>query len=187
MNCKVEQRGFNKPILVVDISNGGLNCSHWGLTDLYPECEKNLRDLLRTDADFETEWCSSKKELLSARYRRENGKVWVDVNQWIDDLWDTDDLIYDAVWNRFDHREDIEIPDDGLQTIRDAALWLDVDDSVVISEEVGKDATFEDCMKTVERLMDATDKELARMYEELCNIVEDYVRSTGLDKKGDAE
>lgn len=187
MNCKVEQRGIGKPMLVVDISSG-FYCSYWGLTDLYEECEKNLRDLLNTGVDFETEWCGSKKELLSARYRRRGGSVWVDVNQWIDDLWEGagPDLIEDAVWERF-HREDIVIPTEGYDFILKLCREMGIDDTIVISEEVGENATYEDCMATVEVLMGKTDAQLNEWFEELCNIVEDYVRNEGLDKKGDAE
>lgn len=187
MNCKVEQRGIGKPMLVVDITNGGFNCSHWGLTDLYEECEKNLRDMLNTGVDFETEWCGSKKELLSARYRRRDGKVWVDVNQWIDDLWEEGDLIYDATCTAFDNREDIEIPDDGVEYIKRIASECELDDTIVLSECVGANASYEDCMKAVEILMEMTDRELTGMYERLCDIVHDYVVSEGLDKKGSAE
>ena len=185
MNCRIDHYRIGHPILVVDIADHGWYCSHWGLTDLYEECEKNLRDLLKTGVDFETEWCGSKKELLSARYRRVDGKVWVDVNQWLDDLWDEGDLIDDAVWDVFDHREDIDIPDEGYRYIREVAAECDIDDSITISEDLGKDATFEDCMKAVERLMDATDNELNIMYERLKNIVRDYVTSEGLDTRGD--
>lgn len=172
MNCHVSQRGFNKPILVVDISNGGFNCSHWGLTDLYEECEKNLRDLLKTGVDFETEWCGSKKELLSARYRRRDGRVWVDVNQWIDDLWEEGDLIVDAMCDL-----GVELDGDGFEYVRRIASEMEIDDTIVISEEVGKDATYEDCMETVTMLMDKTDAQLNEWYTELRNIVEDCAKT----------
>lgn len=171
MNCHVSQRGFNKPILVVDISNGGLNCSHWGLTDLYPECEKNLRDLLKTGVDFETEWCSSKKELLSARYRRRDGSVWVDVNEWMDDLWDEGDLIVDALSDL-----GAELDDDDFEYVRKIAAELEIDDTIVISEEVGVDATYEDCMATVENLMSKTESQMNEWYVMLRGIVEDCVK-----------
>lgn len=183
MNCHIERRAFDQYVLVVDITNGGFNASHWGLTDLYEECEKNLRDLLKTGVDFETEWCSSKKELLSARYRREDGRVWVDVNQWMDDLWEDCDLIADAVWYRF-RREDIEIPDEGIEYIRQIAGEMGIDDSATISEDLGCGVTYEDVMEAVERCQNATDKELSEWYEQLCNIVFDYVTHEGLDKKG---
>jgi hypothetical protein len=171
MNCKVEQRGIGKPMLVMDISVG-FDCSHWGLTDLYPECEKNLRDLLKTGADFETEWCNSKKELLSARYRRENGSVWVDVNQWMDDLWEEGDLIVDAMCDL-----GVELDSDGFEYVRRIASEMEIDDAIAISEEVGEDATYEDCMEMVTRLMDKTDAQLNEWYTELRNIVEDCAKT----------
>ena len=186
MNCHIERRAVDSYVLVFDIANGGFNASHWGLTDLYDECEKNLRELLKTGVDFETEWCSSKKELLSARYGRKDGRVWVEVNQWMDDLWEDGGLIYDAVWNRF-RREGIEIPDDGIEYIRQIAIECGVDDSTTVAEDLGCGVAYADVMDAVERCQNATDKELSEWYEELCDIVADYVTHEGLDKKGDAE
>ena len=127
MNCKVEQRGIGKPMLVVDITNGGFNCSHWGLTDLYEECEKGLRELLDSGNDFITTWCGSKKEIISAQYSRYDGHVHVEVCQSVDDLWDGEDLIYDALSSI--GREDIELPDEVIDSIRDAAFVCGIDDN----------------------------------------------------------
>lgn len=186
MNCHIERRAFDSYVLVVDITNGGFNASHWGLTDLYEECEENLRNLLKTGVDFETEWCSSKKELLSAKYSREDGRVKVSVNQWVDDLWEEGDLITDALWDRF-RREDIVIPVDGFEYIKRIAGEMGIDDATTISEDLGCGVAYEDVMDAVVRLQNATDKELSAWYEELCDIVADYVTHEGLDKKGDAE
>lgn len=181
MECKVESYRIGHKILTVDISEGGLYCSHWGLTDLYERCEKDLRDMLDTKVDFRTEWCGSKKELLSARYRRQNGIVWVDVNQWMDDLWEEHDLVYDAVWDRF-QRGNIEIPEETMVYILDMAIECGVDDTIALSKELGADASYEDCMTAVEQLENATDAELKKMYETLCNIVEDAVKTAHLDE-----
>ena len=174
-----------RQIPVYDIARG-FDCSRWGLTDLYEDSEKDLRELLKSGYDFITEWCSCKKEPLSARYRREDGRVWVDVTQWMDSLWEDGDLIYDAVWERF-HREDIEIPDEGIDYIRQIAIECGIDEGTTISEDLGSGAFFADVMDAVERCQNATDKELTDMYERLCDIVADYVTSNKLDKKGDTE
>ena len=78
-------------MIIEPVSLGsGLYCSHWGLTDLYAECEEKLRDLLQSGEEFITDWCGSKKEIISARYSRHNGVITVEVCQSIDDL---DDLL----------------------------------------------------------------------------------------------
>lgn len=53
---------------------------------------------------------------------------------------------------------------------------MEIDDTIVISEEVGGDATYEDCMATVENLMNKTDAQLNEWYVMLRGIVEDCVK-----------
>lgn len=153
---------------------GGLYCSHWGLTDLYEECEKNLRELLDSGEDFITDWCGSKKEIISARYSRYDGNVHVEVCQSIDDLYESDDLIYDALWSSL-HREDIEFPDEIIDSIRDAAIDYGIDDSTTESVTLPADATYDDVMKAVVWLEDQTDKRLNAWYEALQTIVRAHV------------
>lgn len=178
MECRFDK--FDNPSLVFDIGSG-CYCSHWGLTDLYEECEKNLRNLLKTGVDFRTEWCGSKKELLSARYLRVDGKVKVEVHQWVDDLWEEGDLMNDALEEKFPGK-DIEISDELNDYIIDIVAESDINDNITLCRELGADATYEDCMTAVGQLADETNKQLTAWYEELCNIIEDAVKSAGLDK-----
>ena len=153
--------------------SSGVYCSHWGLTDLYEECEKGLRELLDSGNDFITTWCGSKKEIISAQYSRYDGHVHVEVCQSMDELWESDDLIYDALSSI--GREDIELPDDIIDSIREAALECGIDDSVTEYVTLPTDATYGDVMKAVVLAEGHTDKCLTSQYEELQTIVREHV------------
>ncbi len=72
-----------KPIKI----SAGLDGSHRGLTDLYPEGEIALRDALADKPDFITEWWGSKHEIASARVFRGSGQVTVEAS--VSDDFDT--------------------------------------------------------------------------------------------------
>jgi hypothetical protein len=163
---------IGKSIPKYELSNG-IYCSHWGLTDLYEECEKGLRELLDSGNDFITTWCGSKKEIISAQYSRYDGHVHVEVCQSIDDLWDAEDLIYDALSSI--GREDVELPDEIIDSIRDTAIDCGIDDSDTECVTLPTDATYDDVMKAVEWAENQTDKRLTSQYEELKTIVQEHV------------
>lgn len=151
----------------------GEYASQWGLTDLYPECEAKLRALLESGEDFETDWCGSKKELLSAQYERYRGKLYVTIQAWMDSLSDGD-LIYDAAYDKFGS-EDV-LTDDLLDEIYDYVIDSGIcSDSVYVDDALDASASYEDLMTTVDRLSNEAEEELDRMYQALCDTVEAYV------------
>lgn len=90
----------------IDIA-AGLDGSHRGLTDLYPEGETALRNALANKSDFQTLWWGSKHEIASARVSRKSETVTVEVSV-SDDFdtpgrgertgtWDTFDQVLDAI------------------------------------------------------------------------------------------
>lgn len=156
-----------------DITSGW-DCSHWGLTDLYPECEENLRKLLNSGLDFATTECSSKKECVSAWYSRIDGVIGVTVRQYMDDLWESDDLITDAMW---DIGKGEEIPEDAYENfvgyIRAVAVDAGIEDNTDARVELPADATYEDVMDAAERAWGITEDRLKNYYARLKSIVED--------------
>ena len=93
----------------VDISSGEY-ASHYSLTDLYPQSEAKLREALASGEDFDTDWFGCKKEIRYARYIREGNSITVKVSAQMDDLWESDDLVYDALWEACQTEE--ELPED---------------------------------------------------------------------------
>lgn len=177
------------PVEKIDISCGGCYCSSWGLTDLYEPCEAKLRSLIDSGEDFKTDWCDSKKELLSARYSREGNTFTVEVSAWMDDLWDEYDLIIDAVDEVKENTkyratpEDIEklesilndwdgAADPFISCVRDEAMDVDIDDHVIVSEEMdASSVTYERIMEVVEKLEDEAQDDLNCFFDRLCWIV----------------
>ena len=172
MNMTMKKIGIVACIPCYDITDGHcIDCSHWGLTDLYPEPEQNLRYLLSTGEDFMTEWCSSKKECMSTRYARIDGKVQVIVDQSIDDLWDQTDLIYDAAG---EIGIDWELTEESIDTIRDAACEIGIEDSYAESYTFDHEPTWEEIMSCVDHLADQTSAVLDNGYEALKEIVREF-------------
>lgn len=174
MNMTMKQISIVASIPCYDINGNSIDCSHWGLTDLYPEPEKNLRYLLSTGEDFMTDWCSSKKEIMSARYCRIDGKVQVHVCQRMDDLWDQTDLIYDAA---DDLGIEGELTEDSIDTIRDAAFEIGIEDCCEESHVFDHEPTWEEIMDCVNHLADQTSNTLQDWYEALKEIVREFAET----------
>lgn len=156
-----------------DITSGW-GCSHWGLTDLYPECEENLRKLLDSGLDFVTTECSCKKESVSAWYSRIDGVIGVTVCQFMDDLWESDDLITDAMWEVCKSEEIPEdVYDSFVEFIRTLAVDAGVDDRADARIELPADATYEDVMDAADRAWGITETKLNEYYKRLKGIVQD--------------
>lgn len=196
MNSKQGSYRIGHPITIYDIADGGVYCSKWGLTDLYPHCEKNLRQLIDSQEDFMTEWCGSKKELLSARYSRIDGSFDVQVTAWMDDMYDSYDLISDAIYEVLHDDEKYPLPlsvqeklkryiEDNIdeeaeaffENVRSNAFEVYITDSVCHSVSFkAKETTYEKVMEAVEKLEDEAMAHLHGMYEVLCGIVADTAR-----------
>jgi len=89
----------------IDIAeNTGEYASKWGISDFYEEAEQSLRDALASGEDFDTGWFGCKKEINCAQIVREGGEITVCVSAHMDDLWDSEDLIYDTM------KEEVELP-----------------------------------------------------------------------------
>lgn len=159
-----------KDIPIIDCE--GYYASHWGLTDLYPENEKLLRDWLASGEDFATTWWSSKKELVSAKYEAEGDTITVSVSQSIDDLWFSSDLIMDAIWELGLDWEDPS--EEELDAIREEASEFAIDDGHTASICIPRDSSFETVMTTTLKAWGNTDSVLQQGYETLKTIVKGY-------------
>lgn len=156
----------------IDIEHGAY-ASKWGLADWYEESEEILRGAMASGEDFDTGYFGCKKEIRYARIVRENGEYTITVSSHSDDLWDSDDLIYDALWVVSESEE--ELPDDIIDSIRDAALDCGIDDNVEDSESLPDTATFEEISELIGKLEDTTEAEVRDGFRRLCDIVKDHV------------
>ncbi len=171
MDFRMESVSIVKKIPVYSLTSG-IDACKWGVSDLYEDAEKNLRELLTYSGEFRTELCSCKKELYSFRLWFTDEYINVQVNQWMDELYEQYELIDDALWDL--GKQDVELSDEEIEYIRDLCYDADVKDEVSNSEYIKRDSTYEEIMETLERLSDETDKWLSDYYETVKNIISYY-------------
>lgn len=154
----------------IDMCSGAYS-SNYGLTDLYPESEAKLREAIASGEDFTTEWAGCKQEIRYAKYTREGDCITVEVSAHMDDLWDSDDLIYDALWTACSVEE--ELPDSVIDSIREG-LEDEIDDHTDITVELPASATFEEIMKAIGKAETEAERHNTEMFDRLCGIVKGY-------------
>jgi hypothetical protein len=174
MNSRMENVSIVKEIPTYSLTDG-LDACKWGVSDLYEEAEKNLRELLTYSGEFRTEWCDCKKELYSFRLWFDDDNIEVTVNQWMDELYEGYDLIDDAMWDL--GKQDIELSDEEIEYIRDLCYDSDVTDSVTECKIIERNSTYEQIIETLEKLADITNKELEDYYDVVKNIVSYYLET----------
>lgn len=158
----------------IDIEeNTGCYASKWGISDFYDEAEKSLKAALDSGEDFDTDWFGCEKEINYGKIVREDGKITVSVCCHMDDLWEQDDLIYDALWEVTEAEN--ELPDEIIDSIRDSAIDERVDDSSTWAEVLPSSASFDDVVKALDKCEANADAENTGMYKRLCEIVYDHV------------
>lgn len=150
----------------------GEYASKWGLTDFYPEAEEDLRAALESGEDFETDWFGCKKEIRYAKITGGQEEITIEVSAHMDDLWESEDLIYDALWE-VSKIED-ELPEEIIDSIRDAAIY-DIDDHTDLDVTLPRSATWEEINRAIENLEYEAEANNHRMYLELCGIVKAHV------------
>lgn len=174
MNSRMENVSIVKEIPTYSLTDG-LDACKWGVSDLYEEAEKNLRELLTYSGEFRTEWCSCKKELYEFRLCFTDEYINVIVNQEMDDLYEEYSLIEDALWNL--GKQDVELNDEEINYIRDLCYDSDVTDSVTECKIIERNSTYEQIIETLEKLADITNKELEDYYDVVKNIVSYYLET----------
>ena len=155
------------------ITIGHHDASKWGLTDLYPESEKLLREAIDSGEDFDTGGWSCRKECRSARYTRKNGKLTVRVCCDMDDL-NEGDLVYDAVYRIY--HEEREVTDEQMEEILDLTWFYDLSDGVSVSGTISKNkVSFDTAMQTTAYLENKAEKQLDQYFDRLCAIVREVM------------
>lgn len=173
MEYEMQSYRIGHEIKTYSLSNGLDGCK-WGVSDLYEEAEKNLRELLTYSGEFRTKWCSCKKELYAFRLWFTDEYINVQVNQWMDDLYECEGaLIYDALEALDKHG--VELSEEELDYIRDLCYESDVTDNLTECKIIDRNSTYEQIMETLETLAEITDKELEDYFDVVKNIVSYYL------------
>ena len=157
--------------MVIELCDG--YASKWGLTDFYSEAEQKLRELIDSGEDFDTGWFGCAKEIRYARIVREDGKIVVSVVAHMDDLFESEDLIYDALWTV--SRGEKELSGETIDNIRDWAIDDGIDDATKLSMVLPGGASFEDVVAAVDKLEGEGEENNADMFGRLCEIVKYFV------------
>ncbi|MBR5678410.1 MAG: hypothetical protein IKX20_09795 [Paludibacteraceae bacterium] len=153
--------------------------SKYGLTDLYPESETKLREALASGEDFTTGWTGCRKEIRYVNYTREEGSITIEVSAHMDDLWESDDLIYDALWAACKVEE--ELSDEFTDRIREL-LPDDIGDHTNITVVLSASATFEEIMEATGKAEKEAEQNNQEMFERLCEIVKaHWLSMKGID------
>lgn len=154
-----------------------LNCagyaSKWTLTDFYLPCEAKLREALTSGYDFDTTW-ECRKEDRSCWLLRTNDAVRVHIESRMDDLYDCDDLIYDALFARL-HLEE-ELPEETIEAIKDHCYDLDLLDSSMASAILPREATFEEIINAISSCETEAEEINSITFKTVCDIVEQHYK-----------
>lgn len=180
IKSRMENVSIVKQIPVYSLTDG-LDACKWGVSDLYEEAEKNLRELMTYSGEFRTEWCSCKKELYSFRLWFHDDYIDVAVSQSMDDLYDQYDLIDDAMWDL--GKQNIELSDEEVDRIRELCMYSDVETEVAENEYIKRSSSYEDVMESLDRLADITDKTLKDHYERVKSIISYYLEVERYEKQ----
>lgn len=174
MDMTMETYRIGHEIPTYNIADG-YDCSHWALTDLYKDAEANLRDLINSHktGEFRTGWCDCKKELQSFRLWFLKDKIVVDVNEWMDDLYEQSELIYDAIWSLYGR--EFELSEDEENEIKDMCFEADIVDEIVMHKEIKRESTYSDILNAIDELANETSKFLEDEFERVKNVVSCWV------------
>lgn len=155
----------------IDIAqHTGEYASKWGISDFYEEAEKDLREILASGDDFDTGWFGCKKEINYAQIVREGGEITVCVSAHMDDLWDSEDLIYDTM------KEEVELPEDVIDSIRDFAIDDGIDDNTELSMTLSAEASYEDIVDALDTLEKEAMEANHSMFLRLTDIVDAFIQ-----------
>ena len=137
-------------------------CAHWGLTDLYPEDERILRNAIDNRKTFDTGWVGCKKECHYFRIISDGKVVTIQTSAHMDDF---EDLIYDAM------DKEVELTADQEAELND--YWYESDmDSSTYSEITIPVSTYEDVMKHISKMNDHDVQQLDEWFE----VVREWVK-----------
>lgn len=156
----------------IDICYGEY-AAKWGLADFYPESEAKLREALDSGENFDT-YYGCKKEIRYCRITRDEKSVTVSVESCMDDLYESDELIYDALWARL-HTEE-ELPDETIEAITDHCYDLNLCDRGEAVTILPREATFEEIVNAIKANESESEELNSVTFKTVCDIVESYYK-----------
>ena len=134
----------------------------WGVGDFYNGNEEELRKAIESSKPFDTGWHGFKKEPQSMRICRNEKHVLVSVSEYMDEVFEQDDLFYDF------------LEDDELELLTDKVIdevigYLYDTDFVEETEEYAElpvNATFDQIMEKADELINYCSEKLNNSFHE---------------------
>lgn len=121
----------------------------WGIGDFYDGNDEELKIAIETGEPFDTKWHGFKKELQNMRIaRNEDRTITVEVSEYMDEVMEQYDLFCDFLTD-----EEMEkLTDEMVKEIRDDLCWGDFVEETQESDDLPREATFDDIMKKAHEL-----------------------------------
>lgn len=149
----------------------GEYASKWTLTDFYAEAEAALSAAIASGGNFETSFrCQKEARYCRITRNMEADELWIEVTAYMDDLYDTADLIYDVI------EDDVELSDDIIDSIQSAAYCSDIDDHATLDMLLSAKASYSDVVEAIELLEVEAEEALQSMFCRLSDIVDDFIK-----------
>lgn len=156
----------------------GTYAAQWYLTDFYKGSEARLRKALDSDDEFVITY-GCKKEIRYCTIVRAKGVLHVEVRAEIDDLYDGDALIYDALYEACGVEDEIE-DDDLIEEIRRIAAEDGLLDFSSVSCDLDSTSTFEQLCEAISKLEDEAETMNTDAYGTLCDIAKAVYEEKGV-------
>ena len=162
------------------------DATKYGLTDLYPEAEQKLRELLDSGKPFKTEWTSATKRAVGFQISSD-GATKVIVTAMDNEADEGIELVYDAIW-------DLGIDDNFFTEEEMEEMYDPVTEDCLYSFEYADcmyilpyPATYEQIMDTLEKMGRENRACLIESYEFLKGTVKQFAIAKGwkFEKEGE--
>jgi hypothetical protein len=167
------------------------DASHCGYTDLYPNVEENLKDVINSGMPFKFSG-SSKKEIGGFMLSRElkNGEIKVTAFQAMDEG-------YDLVSDSLPEEIELKLSEEEFDMLSGAVLelWAEGDECGSETEEseiISGDSTLEQILEKVDELQDICSDRLQESFEAVKNLTnyfldhkEELIREEKYRKEGE--
>jgi len=140
------------------------NWGSWGVTEMYPDVEKIMREVIASGERFDTGWHGCKKELQSMSIQRTEDEVIVEVSAYMDDLED-----YAIILDCLTSEEEQKITEEQCEAIANALdeMFLDFQTEIEERDKLPVTATFEEIVEKAEECLDYCGRRLKESFH-LC-------------------
>ena len=148
----------------IDLGLGSIYSSQWSCADFYNDAEQKLSELLSNGENFKATG-SSKKELSSFDIIKQDDKIIIIVNAWMDEF---EDLIYNTIDD-----EEVDISEELEDEIIDLFISLDVVREVSNIKQISVNSTLKDIQDVLTELEKQGLQELEENFKVIKSVIQE--------------